>query len=313
MKEFILANQGQGLQNLKRIRDLQKEGEISKILQELRMSKSKVEELSVSLSKRHKEIEAELLKKQTAEAVQEIEVKVETQKPDVVVVESVFAGQKPQERNNNFRKFDNKDSKGFRNNDQRNSGNNRFDSRNGQNPRQQNGQGNFGRDNKWNGNRNDAPQKKFGSNNFVSSKANNFRSFASADVPEIDVKNDRNFANKAKYAQKHNNFDEKKSQSKRREEQKRNNVFIEETAVAIGPLEAKGKMISYADIIYKDQYFNEKSYEAAERKMQKDTIERLKSKKYLTSSWGTPCFFIFSDNLFGTISFSIIYLRIYFQ
>lgn len=228
MKEFILANQGQGLQNLKRIRDLQKEGEISKILQELRMSKSKVEELSVSLSKRHKEIEAELLKKQTAETVQEKEVKVETQKPDVVVVESVFAGQKPQERNNNFRKFDNKDSKGFRNNDQRNSGNNRFDSRNGQNPRQQNGQGNFGRDNKWNGNRSGAPQKKFGSNNFVSSKANNFRSFASADVPEIDVKNDRNFANKAKYAQKHNNFDEKKSQSKRRDEQKRNNVFIED-------------------------------------------------------------------------------------
>ena len=60
-----------------------------------------------------------------------------------------------------------------------------------------------------------------------------------------------------------------------------NNVFIEETAVAIGSLEAKGKMVSYADIIYKDQYFNEKSFEAAERKMQEDTIERLKSKKYL--------------------------------
>ena len=60
-----------------------------------------------------------------------------------------------------------------------------------------------------------------------------------------------------------------------------NNVYIEETAVAIGSLEAEGKMKSYADIIYKDQYFNEKSYEAAERKMQKDVIEKLKSKKYL--------------------------------
>ena len=59
------------------------------------------------------------------------------------------------------------------------------------------------------------------------------------------------------------------------------NVYIEETAVAIGSLEAEGKMKSYADIIYKDQYFNEKSYEAAERKMQKDTIEKLKNKKYL--------------------------------
>ena len=59
------------------------------------------------------------------------------------------------------------------------------------------------------------------------------------------------------------------------------NVFLEETAVAIGSLEAKGKMISYADIVYQDQYFEEKSYEAAERKMQKDTIDKLKNKKYL--------------------------------
>ena len=59
------------------------------------------------------------------------------------------------------------------------------------------------------------------------------------------------------------------------------NVFLEETAVAIGKLESEGKIRSYADIIYKDQYFNEKSYEAAERKMQKDTLEKLKSKKYL--------------------------------
>lgn len=59
------------------------------------------------------------------------------------------------------------------------------------------------------------------------------------------------------------------------------NVFLEETAVAIGSLEAKGKMKSYADIVYEDQYINEKSFEAAERKMQKETIEKLKSKKYL--------------------------------
>ena len=62
------------------------------------------------------------------------------------------------------------------------------------------------------------------------------------------------------------------------------NVYLEETAVAIGALEAKGKMKSYADIVYKDQYFGEKSYEAAERKMQKDTIEKLKNKKYLIDS-----------------------------
>ena len=60
-----------------------------------------------------------------------------------------------------------------------------------------------------------------------------------------------------------------------------NNVFLEETAVAIGKLEAEGKMKSYADIIYEDNYFNEKSFEAAERKMQKATIDKLKSKRYL--------------------------------
>ena len=60
-----------------------------------------------------------------------------------------------------------------------------------------------------------------------------------------------------------------------------NNVFLEETAVSIGPLEAKGKMISYADIIYEDNYIKEKSFEAAERKMQLDTINKLKSKKHL--------------------------------
>lgn len=59
------------------------------------------------------------------------------------------------------------------------------------------------------------------------------------------------------------------------------NVFLEETAVAIGKLEAEGKMKSYADIVYTDTYFNEKSFEAAERKMQKETLEKLKSKRYL--------------------------------
>ena len=62
------------------------------------------------------------------------------------------------------------------------------------------------------------------------------------------------------------------------------NVYLEETAVSIGKLEAQGKMKSYADIIYEDTYFKEKSFEAAERKMQKDTIVKLKSKKYLIDS-----------------------------
>ena len=60
-----------------------------------------------------------------------------------------------------------------------------------------------------------------------------------------------------------------------------NNVYLDETSVAIGKLEAEGKMKNYADIIYKDTYFNEESFEKAERKMQIDTITNLKSKRYL--------------------------------
>lgn len=230
-----MANQA--LQNLKKIHDLQKEGEISKILQELRASKIKVDELSAGLSKRSKEIEAQILARQKAMEIKPVQEKSdqknETQIAEVTPVVPVFVEQKQQERpsNNNYKKFDNnRNSNNFnnRNGEKRFANNNRPDSRNNQGQPRNNTNG-FNKDNKWNNNRNGLPQKKFGNNNFVSSKGNNFRSFAGPDVAEIDLKNDRNYANKAKYAQKHNgNYDEKKTQAKRREEQKRNNIFIED-------------------------------------------------------------------------------------
>ena len=57
-----MANQA--LQNLKRIHELQKEGEISKILQDLKNSRSKVEELGSAISKRIKEINFEVARKE---------------------------------------------------------------------------------------------------------------------------------------------------------------------------------------------------------------------------------------------------------
>ena len=62
------------------------------------------------------------------------------------------------------------------------------------------------------------------------------------------------------------------------------NVYLSETSVAIGLLESQGKMKDYADIIYKDSYFNEDSFEKAERRMQIDTISKLKNKKHLIDS-----------------------------
>ncbi len=230
-----MANQS--LQNLKRIHDLQKDGEISKILQELKASKLKVDEFSSNLNRRNKEIEMEKARLEKANEEKTIEVKEEVkpqvQLSEVADVEPVFVASKSfdNNRNQNFKKFDNRNANNSnfnRNNDQRKFGtNNRFDNKN-QNQQRPNS---FNRDGKWGANRTGTTpaQKKFGNNNFVSSKGNNFRSFVANDAPEIDLKNERNFANKAKYAQKHNgNYDEKKTQTKRREEQKRNNVFIED-------------------------------------------------------------------------------------
>jgi len=55
-----LANQA--LENLKKIHDLQKEGEISKLLISLRESKGHVEALGNKISKRLKDIEIDLSK-----------------------------------------------------------------------------------------------------------------------------------------------------------------------------------------------------------------------------------------------------------
>ena len=60
-----------------------------------------------------------------------------------------------------------------------------------------------------------------------------------------------------------------------------NQVYLLDTSVAIGSLEAKGKIKGYADIIYDDSYFGEKSFEAAERKMQRETINNLKHKQLM--------------------------------
>ena len=231
-----MANQA--LQNLKRIHELQKEGEISKILQDLRSSKSQVETLGGALSKKLKEIDFEIARKAQAEklaaekAQEEIKkVEAEAQelkKPTPASVESRNNYRKfnPEQGTNNRGDFQNRQNRFDGNRGDRTNNNNRFQNNNFNKDRQggQTRPG-FNRQNVTNG----QGQRKFGNNNFVSSKANNFKTFTSNDAPEIDLKNERNYANKAKYAQKHNtNYDEKKAQGKRREEQKRNNIFIED-------------------------------------------------------------------------------------
>ena len=205
----MLANQT--LANLKKIHDLQKDGEISQILKEIRNSKIQVEAFSKQLKDRKNFILTELAKKQEeSEAKKQENIALKQEDKPAPTVSA------PQESKTQFKKFENT---------------NNFQNRNNKPPFDKNKP--FNRDNKkdnrpFNSFNKNNMQKKSGGNNFVSTKTNNFRSFASNDLPEIDLKAERNIANKNKYQKKSNNLDEKKSQGRRKDEQRRNNIFIED-------------------------------------------------------------------------------------
>ncbi|MBR3198652.1 MAG: stage V sporulation protein AD [Bacilli bacterium] len=59
---------------------------------------------------------------------------------------------------------------------------------------------------------------------------------------------------------------------------KYNNVYINETATVVGPYEDKGPLNKYFDKAYNDLYFKEKTFEQAEIKMIKESINILKNK-----------------------------------
>lgn len=212
-----MANQA--LQNLKRIHELQKEGEISQILRDIRASKGVVDAFGRDLINRRKEIEIQIQNSQKAPepTIQETKEEVETKKPEPTFVEKsetnikVFDNSNTNTPNNSFNQRRNIQNKSFKNNEQK-----------------PNNRNNYNKDKKDNRlNKSFGQNKKFGNNSFVSSKGNNFKSFAS-DVTELEIKPERGFANKAKYAQKHTNNEERKVGQKRREEQRKNNVFIED-------------------------------------------------------------------------------------
>lgn len=230
-----MANQS--LQNLRKIHDLQKDGEISKILKEIRTSKNKVDAFSEQINQTKKSLIEEskvdviTVQKEEPKEVKEekiVEEVVEIKKEEPTFIKgNVNNNDKNQKqdfkRNDKSQSFNNRNNQ-YNSNNRGNNQNNKF------NQQRQNSNFNKDRNKNFNNRLNNNNQKKFGSNNFVSSKANNYRSFVSDDAPEIDLKNERNYANKTKYAQKHNNnnYEEKKSQNKRREDSKRNKIFVED-------------------------------------------------------------------------------------
>ena len=106
-----MANQG--LNNLKIIHDMQKEGLINEIIKDVKQSKALVDAFAVKLQARKKSIEEEIVNKQKAISQSKIDEKEEK---NVVAREvqskpQVFSDKPSQ--NNNFRKFDNNQSNKF--------------------------------------------------------------------------------------------------------------------------------------------------------------------------------------------------------
>ena len=220
-----MANQT--LQNLKKIHELQKEGEISKILKEIRSSKVTVDNFGGQINAKKKQIEAEIKNRVTTEVKATEPKEINSEKVEKEISEPASIVEKTTERVK-YRKFDTENKRVERPNSQqrfnnRNNFDNKFNNRNSSFNKDKNSNNKsyvFNKDNK---------NKKFGNNNFVSSKANNYRSFVTNETPEIELKSERNYANKTKYAQKRaNNEERKNNQTRRREEQRKNNVFIED-------------------------------------------------------------------------------------
>ena len=219
-----MANQG--LNNLKIIHDMQKEGLINEIIKDVKQSKALVDAFAVKLQARKKSIEEEIVNKQKAISQSKIDEKEEKKvvAREVQSKPQVFSDKPSQ--NNNFRKFDNNQSNKF--NGQKTNINRDRENRNQNQNQRKDGfkNGNF-QNQKQPFNKQNLNKK--GQNNFVSTKTNNFRSFASEAVPEIDIKAERNFANKAKFAQKHSSSnEEKKPQNKKVNQTRKNNIFIED-------------------------------------------------------------------------------------
>ncbi len=179
-----MANQG--LNNLKTIHNMQKEGSILEILRDIRNLKNQLDEFGNNIISFKKNIELK-------ETVNHDSVSKSNQVDKVVPVEEkkseVFVNSKSQSFNqNNFNKFQNnqnfKQNRDFKTQPNQNNFKNRpFNNR----PNFQN---------------NKKPDFSAKSSNFVSTKVNNFRSFAGVESEPILTMPERNYGNKNKSPKK---------------------------------------------------------------------------------------------------------------
>lgn len=191
-----MANQA--LNNLKTIHNMQKEGSLLELLRDLRALKSQLEDHSKQLLASKKE----KLAKQEAQKIKEQEQqKPKAEEPQKPQKSPSFSNSKPAP-NNNFKRFDDKRPQQSGDQRKQNFGGKQkaFDSK----PQQQTGK----------------------SAKFISTKVNNFRSFANHEPAEtIAVQPERTFGNKNKNPQK-KNLDEKTRPAKKAVDPRRQSVIM---------------------------------------------------------------------------------------
>ncbi len=208
-----MANQQ--LNGLKSINNIQRDGSLQNLLLSIKDAKVQVDAFSRSLQQKKSELqqkakeeEKRKIEEAKKEEVKVVEMKVEAEEPKVQT-NTQTSFQQNKQSGNNYRKFDNQKT-------------NNFAKKPPFNKQQQVG-------NKFQGNNKFQGSNKFGQNNqksFVSTKANNFKSFAPTESSAVLATPERNFGNKNKRRNVEENKKPKQKQSFEKHGGNNNNIYV---------------------------------------------------------------------------------------
>ena len=208
-----MANQQ--LNGLKSINNIQRDGSLQNLLLSIKDAKVQVDAFSRSLQQKKSELqqkakeeEKRKIEEAKKEEVKVVEKKVETEEPKIQT-NTQTSFQQNKQNGNNYRKFDNQKT-------------NNFAKKPPFNKQQQVG-------NKFQGNNKFQGSNKFGQNNqksFVSTKANNFKSFAPTESSAVLATPERNFGNKNKRRNVEENKKPKQKQSFEKHGGNNNNIYV---------------------------------------------------------------------------------------
>lgn len=211
-----MANQQ--LNGLKSINNIQRDGSLQNLLLSIKDAKVQMDAFSKSLQQKKAELQLKAKdeeKKKVEEAKKE-EVKVVEKKIEAVEPKPQTNTQTPFQQNkqngNNYRKFDNQQTSNFAKKPPFN--------------KQQQGGNKFQGNNKFQGTNNKFGQNKDKQKSFVSTKANNFKSFAPTESSAVLATPERNFGNKNKRRNIEENKKPKQKQSFEKHGGNNNNIYV---------------------------------------------------------------------------------------